>query len=237
VLPGFFWWGVWVSWLAYRGLGVSGVEVAIAGTGGAANRFWLPCRFPVEFESVRGRGCSVNLERLLAPLSVVGLSVTAGVPPLIYEVAVARMTGGESTSGPWTFFVQPDAPGVEIPARALPNVHRAPSWPEVAERVSEAIGARPVVMYDPFSYGVLRAHFPDRATTGVFYAWDIARKTLPMLYGDLASNRATSTAQVYGMRGLIAAVLIHAGLIRPAAVPETAIERKGGDGQLAELTM
>jgi hypothetical protein len=170
----------------------------------------------------------VNLERLLAPLAVVGLSVTASVPPLIYEVAVARMAGGESTAGPWTYFAQPDAPGVEIPARALPNVYRAPPWPEVAERVSEAIGECPVVMYDPFSYRVLHAHFPDRAMLGVFYAWDIARKTLPMLYGDLASNRATSTAQVYGMRGLVAAVLIHTGLIpiRPAAVPETAIERK-----------
>jgi hypothetical protein len=161
----------------------------------------------------------LNLSRLCGPLAVVGLCATSGRPPLIYEISVAHMMNGTVSGNTWTYYVQPDTRDADLPDRARPLVSKAPPWSEVADWVSLAIGERPVVIYDPTAYRVLRHHFPDRPTSGVFHAWDIGRKVWPARYGDVPNSGGPSTAQVDGMCGLITAVLVHANVIPVPDLP------------------
>ena len=163
---------------------------------------------------VAGSGGDLDVGRLAGPLTVVGLSVTAGSPPLIYELTVANIVGGITPESPLTFYVQPDTREADIPARARLSVSKAPTWSEVAERISEAIGAGPpLVLYGPTAHQILQAHFPDRPMGEVIYALDIGRQAWPDLYRDVPGNAAPTAAQVYGICGLITAVLVHAHMI------------------------
>jgi hypothetical protein len=152
--------------------------------------------------------------RLRGPLAIVGLSVTDARPALIYEISIGHMTDGILSGTVWTRHVQPDTKEADIPPRARPLVSKAPPWPEVVGWVVETIGHRRVVFRDPTAYQVLRAHLPDQKFAGVLYAWNIGRETWPDLYKDLPESIATSSAQVFGMCGMINAILVHAGLVR-----------------------
>ena len=153
------------------------------------------------------------LVRLRGPLSVVGMSTTTGTPPLIYELAVGKMTNGVASDSLWTYYVQPDVSSARIPARALPLVSKAPPWAEVSEHIVAAVGTDPVVFHDRTARRVLRTHLPDWRLPRVLYAWEIAQNEWPQVNSGPPRPVGGAAATVEGIRAMVTALLVHARAI------------------------
>ncbi len=116
-----------------------------------------------------------------ARIAALGLDVTTGVPPLIFQIAIYQVDGGAITAGPLCFWVDPDAPLAQIRASAWPSVRLAPRWPEVAERVKVAVADRIVAVQDDARWDVVARHLPDWQPVGVTHARELAERTWPGL--------------------------------------------------------
>jgi len=124
----------------------------------------------------------VDVEALWTAEAVaIGLDTTSGVPPLIVEVVLYHLTGGAVTGGPFGFWVAPDAPLHQVRVSSWPNVRLAPPWPEVAERVTEAIGERLLVVHERDRLEILRRHLPDWKPAAVVFTRELAERIWPGL--------------------------------------------------------
>jgi hypothetical protein len=124
----------------------------------------------------------VDVEALRSAEAVaVGLDTTSGVPPLIVEVAAYHLTGEVVTGGPFGFWVAPDAPLHQVRVSSWPNVRLAPPWPEVAGRVTAAIGTRLLVVHERDRLEILRRHLPDWQPAAVVFTRELAERTWPGL--------------------------------------------------------
>src|SRR5262249_25532074 len=148
-------------------------------------------------------------------VAVVTLDTTYGLTPaLIVECAMLRCEPGAPSppARPWSFWVQRDVPLHALRPSAWPNMAKAPQWPEVAERVTEAIGHRIVVMHEREQYEVLRAHLPDWEPRGLV----VTREVAGVVWPDLADYRINTgkgaTVQALAVYGLLHELLVDAKL-------------------------
>jgi hypothetical protein len=124
----------------------------------------------------------VDVEALRTAQAVaIGLDTTSGVQPLIVEVALYHLTGGVVTGGPFGFWVAPDASLHQVRVTSWPNVRLAPPWPEVAERVTTAIGERLLVVHERDRLEILRRHLPDWQPAAVVCTRELAERIWPGL--------------------------------------------------------
>jgi len=108
-------------------------------------------------------------------VAVVGLDTTTGTPPLITELAVVYAKDGVITAGPLVFWVDPDAPvGTDVRPQTRAQTRLAPRWPEVADRVLDALSGRVVVTHDADRLDIVRRHLPDWQPVEVAYTRDLA---------------------------------------------------------------
>jgi hypothetical protein len=114
-----------------------------------------------------------------ARIAVVGLEVTSGEPPLVVQAAVYHVDSGSVVAGPFSYWVEPDAPLAQVRISAWPNVRLAPSWREVADRVTEVIGDRLLAVRDQGRLRVLQRHLPDWQPAGVILASEFAEPARP----------------------------------------------------------
>jgi hypothetical protein len=130
-----------------------------------------------------------------AEMAVVGLTVTSGCPALIVEAAVFHLRGARITAGPFVYWAAPDASLGEVPVRLWPTVRLAPSWREVAERLTGDVLDRPVVVvHEPERLDVLRRHLPDWRPADVLITRELAKLVWPRLDGyDLDTLTARMT--------------------------------------------
>jgi DNA polymerase III epsilon subunit-like protein len=116
-----------------------------------------------------------------AGVAVLGLDTTTGRPPLITEVAVIYLDDGLISSGPFAYWVAPDAPMFQVRHESWSEVRLAPPWPQVAEQVRLALCDRVLVTHDAGRLDVLRSHLPDWEPVGVAHTRDLAEQTWPGL--------------------------------------------------------
>jgi exodeoxyribonuclease X len=116
-----------------------------------------------------------------ARVAALGLDVTTGDPPLIFQVAVYQVEGGAITASPLCFWAEPAAPLAQIRTSAWPSVRLAPRWPEVAERVKVAVADRILAVHDVACWDVLARHLPDWQPIGMIRTRDLAEQTWPGL--------------------------------------------------------
>jgi hypothetical protein len=114
-----------------------------------------------------------------ARIAVVGLEVTSGEPPLIVHAAVYHVDDGSIVAGPFSYWVEPDAPLAQVRISAWPNVRLAPPWWEVANRVTEVIGDRLLAVRDQDRLRVLQRHLPDWQPAGVILVTELAEQIRP----------------------------------------------------------
>ena len=138
-----------------------------------------------------------------APLAVVGLDTTTGVPPLITEAAVYHLAGGVVTAGPLCWPVAPDAPMFQIPHRSRSNLRLAPPWSKVAGHVVATVARRVVVMHEQTRLTVLRRHLPDWEPGPVLFTADLAERVWPGLvsYGLWSVTAAVGIDHIPGVGG------------------------------------
>jgi len=148
-------------------------------------------------------------------VAVVALDTTYGLTPaLIVECAVLHCGPGtpSPSARPWSFWVQRDVPLHALRPSAWPHMAKAPQWPEVAERVTEAIGDRLVVMHEREQYDVLRAHLPDWEPRGLVITREVARLVWPNLADYRINTGNSATAQALAVFGVLRELLIDAKL-------------------------
>jgi exodeoxyribonuclease X len=153
-------------------------------------------------------------------LAVVGLETTTSTPPLILTLAVAHVRLPGPVEGPWVFWVRPDVSWQYIRQSARPNVTLAPSWSEVAERFTDLVGDRVLVVADAWDAEVLRAHLPDWQPAGIVFAREIAEQVWPHLDDHDLPRRSGADVQAYALLTLIPE------LVHDAALPPD--QRRGG---------
>jgi hypothetical protein len=159
-----------------------------------------------------------------AEMAVVGLTVTSGSPALIVEAAVFHLRGAQIVAGPFVYWVAPDTSVGEVPVRLWPTVRLAPSWREVAERLTGDVLDRPVVVvHEPARLDVLRQHLPDWQPADVLITRELAKLVWPRLGGydlDALTARTTGGQLAVVGPGAVAeaqAIALLLGALLPAA--------------------
>ncbi len=134
-----------------------------------------------------------------ARVAVVGLDTTTGTPPLITELAVVYAKDGVITAGPLVFWVDPDPPvGTDVRPQTRARTRLAPRWPEVADRVLDALSGRVVVTHDADRLDIVRRHLPDWQPVEVAYTRDLAGQVWPGM-DDYTLDAAVIRARIRGL--------------------------------------
>lgn len=169
-----------------------------------------------------------ELDRLLGLVAVVGVSVTTGKPPLIYQISISHLDRAIRTGGPWTYYARPEGRASEVPDSARQNVRLAPEWSYVAPRVMETAADRLLLLYDEDIYHILCAHLPAWEAADVMFAWDLACAGWPDLnMGTSPRGRASASVQASGILAMLEALMVENDVIPPP--PNITAHTTGGD--------
>ncbi len=120
---------------------------------------------------------------VIGRVAVVGIDVSGRAAPQITELAVLHLDQGVRVRGPLVWLVQPGRMPGRLRVGRRAELAAAPTWPEVAGQVVEALAGRTVVVHDPARYAIVSRHLPDWRPAGLLLTANLARAAWPNLAG------------------------------------------------------